>query len=207
MRIRFGLSGLLLAVLSLSFVPVIGATHDSPTAVIKTAVEQVISVLREEHTAVDDRWQRISVVIEKNFDFQSMSQSVLATHWKKASPQEQKQFADFFSQYLENVYRSRIESYSNQKVRYTNESVRDNKAVVNTFIVTDTAEIPVTYKLKLNAGEWKAYDMLIEEVSLVNSYRSTFSSILQSEGMDGLLSDLERKIAKYKAEKNAGSTN
>ncbi len=199
MRIR---TALFLAFISLSFIPTVSANTPTPTEVIKTAVEQVISVLQEKDTVVDERWQRISLIIAKNFDFQSMSQSVLATHWKKATPEEQRQFADYFSQYLENVYRSRIESYSNQSVRYTGETVRDNKAVVNTFIVTDTAEIPVSYKLKLDNGKWSAYDMLIEEVSLVNSYRTTFSSIVQSEGMDGLLNDLQRKIAKYKAQQD-----
>jgi phospholipid transport system substrate-binding protein len=197
------LTALFLACLSLSFIPAVSANTPTPTQVIKTAVEQVISVLQEKDGVVDERWQRISLIIARNFDFQSMSQSVLATHWKKATPEEQRQFADYFSQYLENVYRSRIESYSNQAVRYTGESVKDNKAIVNTFIVTDTAEIPVTYKLKLDNGKWAAYDMLIEEVSLVNSYRTTFSSIVQSEGMDGLLNDLQRKIAKYKAQKEA----
>ena len=58
----------------------------------------------------------------------------------------------------------------------------------------------MNYKLKLNDGEWFAYDVVIEGVSLVSNYRSTFSAIVKTEGMDGLLADLQGKIERYKAE-------
>ena len=77
--------------------------------------------------------------------------------------------------------------------------MRGKRAVVETIIKTDSTEIPVNYKLKNNDGEWYAYDVIVEGVSLVNNYRNTFAVIVKNEGMDGLLSDIQRRIDRYKA--------
>ncbi len=129
-----------------------------------------------------------------------MSQSVLATNWKKANPEERRRFVSFFSEYIENTYMATIEAYTDEQIRYVGEKVRGDRAVVETTILSDKAEVPVNYKLKLNDGEWFAYDVVIEGVSLVSNYRSTFSAIVKTEGMDGLLADPQGKIERYKAE-------
>jgi phospholipid transport system substrate-binding protein len=147
----------------------------------------------------ETRWEKIGLVINDSFDFRSMSQSVLATNWKKASPEERQQFVVFFSQYLEDTYRTKIEAYTNQKVEYVGETIRGKKAVVETVIVTDNTEIPINYKLKNNDGIWFAYDVVIEGISLVSNYRSTFAAIVKNDGMDGLLNDIQSRVNKYKA--------
>ena len=173
--------------------------QQSPTDRVKSAIDDILVVLRNENLSREQKWAEIGRVIDEGFDFRSMSQSVLATNWQKASKEEKRQFAEYFSQYLEDTYRNKIESYSNQRVNYQNETIKGDRAVVDTVIVTDQNQIPVTYKLKNNDGEWFAYDVVIEGVSLVNNYRSTFTAIIRSEGMDGLLTDLEGRIESYKA--------
>ena len=170
----------------------------TPTDRVKAAINDILVVLRNENLSREQKWSEIGRVIDAGFDFRSMSQSVLATNWQKASKEEKRQFVEYFSQYLEDTYRNKIESYSNQKVNYLNETIKRNRAIVDTVIVTDQNQIPVTYKLKNNDGEWFAYDVVIEGVSLVNNYRSTFTAIIRSEGMDGLLTDLEGRIESYK---------
>ena len=130
-----------------------------------------------------------------------MSQSVLASNWQEATTEEKRQFVEFFSQYLEDTYRTKIESYTNQSVEYIGEHIRKDRATVDTAILTDAARIPVTYRLKNNDGTWFAYDVIIEGVSLVNNYRNTFNAIIKAEGMNGLLIDLEGRIADYKAKR------
>lgn len=171
----------------------------TPTARVKDSVDKVITVLRDEALDREERWSKIGLVINDSFDFRSMSQSILATNWKKATPEERQQFVVFFSQYLEDTYRTKIEAYTNQKVEYTGETIRGKRAVVETMIITDSTQIPVNYKLKNNDGNWFAYDVVIEGVSLVSNYRSTFAAIVKNDGMDGLLSDIQNRINKYKA--------
>jgi phospholipid transport system substrate-binding protein len=174
------------------------ADSTSPSKVVKAEVDQIISVLRTETLTTDGKWQRISKIIKDNFDFRSMSQSLLETHWDKASTEEKRRCAEYFAQYLEKIYRTRIESHTNQSVRYAGESIEGKSAVVDTFIVADSAEIPVSYKMRLNDDKWTVYDMLIDEVSLMDSHRNVLSSIIQSEGIDGLLRELQGRNLKYK---------
>jgi phospholipid transport system substrate-binding protein len=185
--------------LSLFSVAVIADQFSTPTDRVKDSVEKVITVLKDKDLGKEERWSRIGLVINDSFDFRSMSQSVLATNWKKATPEERQQFVVFFSQYLEDTYRTKIEAYTNQKVEYVGETIRGKRAVVETLILTDSTEIPVNYKLKNNDGNWFAYDVVIEGVSLVNNYRSTFAAIVKNDGMDGLLLDIQGRINKYKA--------
>lgn len=186
----------LLTILS---VAVVAADFSSPTSRVKDSVDKVITILKDKSLEREASWTQIGIVINDSFDFRSMSQSVLATNWKKATPEERQQFVVFFSQYLEDTYRTKIEAYTNQKVEYVGETIRGKRAVVETLIITDSTEIPVNYKLKNNDGNWFAYDVVIEGVSLVNNYRSTFSAIVKNDGMDGLLSDIQSRINKYKA--------
>ncbi len=175
----------------------------TPTAAVKEAIGEVLVILKNDTYDREQRWAEIGKIIDARFDFRSMSQSVLASNWQEATAEEKRQFVEFFSQYLEDTYRTKIESYTNQSVEYIGEHIRKDRATVDTAILTDAARIPVTYRLKNNDGTWFAYDVIIEGVSLVNNYRNTFNAIIKAEGMNGLLIDLEGRIADYK-EKHGG---
>lgn len=175
----------------------------TPTQTMKEAVSGVLKILKDDRLNREQRWLEIGKIIDTRFDFRSMSQSILATNWRTATAEEKRRFVEFFSQYLEDTYRTKIEAYTGQRVEYLGEQVRKDRAIVDTQIVADKVRIPITYRLKNNDGEWFAYDVVIAGISLVNNYRGTFSAIIKSEGMDGLLLDLEGRIASYK-EKHGG---
>ncbi len=188
-----------LVLVTLASVITVLSAQTSPTQTVHATVDSIIAALRQKAASRAETWAKIGQIIDARFDFRRMSQSVLATNWQAASKEEKRQFVEFFSQYLEDTYRKKIESYTNQRVEYAKETIRGERAVVETFIVTDAKRIPVNYKLKLNDDEWFAYDVVIEGTSLVNNYRNTFDAIVKSQGMDGLLKDLEGRIASYKA--------
>ncbi len=175
-----------------------------PTQRVKQGIERVLSIVQDKTLTQEQRYEQIRAIVDKHFDFRSMSQSVLATNWKKASPEERRRFVDFFSEYLENTYFGAIDAYTGEQIEYGKGKIRGDRALVDTFVVTKTARIPVTYKLKLNDGDWYAYDVIIEGVSLVNNYRRTFSAIIREDGVDGLLNDIQQRIDKYKATQRAG---
>jgi phospholipid transport system substrate-binding protein len=173
----------------------------SPTERVRGAVDAIIGILKDSRLESDrsERRMQIRSVIDRHFDFEAMSQSVLATNWKRASDAERRQFVDFFSDYLEHTYLTAIEAYTDEAIEYRAEKVDGDRAVVDTVIVTATKEIPVTYKLRQSLDEWFAYDVVIEGVSLVNNYRSIFASIIKNEGMEGLLGELKTKIEAYRS--------
>lgn len=174
-----------------------------PAERVQRGVELVLSIVQDKTLSREARYEKIRAIVDQHFDFRSMSQSVLATNWKKASPEERRRFVDFFSEYIENTYFGAIEAYTGEEIEYGEGRIRGKRALVDTFIITKTARIPVTYKLKLNDGEWYAYDVIIEGVSLVNNYRRTFSAIIRNDGVDGLLNDIQQRIDKYKATQRA----
>jgi len=171
----------------------------SPKQQVKVTVDQILSILKDPALDWAERQRRIGPIVDKGFDFRSMSQSVLSTHWRKADPAEQRRFVQYFSEYLESTYLEKARHYSGEYVRYGKEKIRGDKALVETFIVTRDKEIPVNYKLHRGPdGQWRAYDVEIEGVSLVSNYRSVYSSIIKSEGMAGLLNDLEDQVRQQK---------
>jgi phospholipid transport system substrate-binding protein len=171
------------------------ATTMTPTEAVKRASDEIIGILQDPAVARTERWQQISPIISKHFDFLSMSQSILSRQWRSATPEQQQQFVDFFSQYIEGTYRSKIEAYTGQRIEYTGEKVRGDRAAVNTVIHSDGApSIPVGYFLRRHpGGEWKAYDVTIEGVSLVNNYRETYAAIGKTSGISGVLAHVRKR--------------
>jgi phospholipid transport system substrate-binding protein len=173
--------------------------YSTPLARVEHTVNQVFALLNDDSLDQETRWEKVALVINDSFYFPGMSQSILATNWKKLPEAEQQQFVEYFSRYLELIYREKIEAYTNEKVVYGEVLNRGSFAFVETFIITDTVKIPVHYKLKDHAGVWFAYDVEIEGVSLVANYRLTFAEIIGKKGMDGLFEHLEARVAKSKA--------
>ena len=175
------------------------AAAAGPMQTVERASSRIIEILSDPTVPRAERWSRIVPVIRENFDFLSMSQGVLSQEWKRASPDEQSRFVDYFSQYIEGTYRSRIEAYSGQRIEYTGETVRGDRAAVQSIIHAGETRIPVGYYLRRVAdGSWRAYDVTIEGVSLVNSYRETYAAIARTAGLEGVLADVQRRVAELR---------
>jgi phospholipid transport system substrate-binding protein len=174
-----------------------GPSHASPTPTeqVRATVDGVLAALRDDGLDQEARRARIRSLVGARFDYRSMSQRTLATNWKKATAAEKDRFVELFSQLLEATYMGRIEAYTDERVEYVNEKVQKDRALVDTLIVTKTADIPIRYKLIRKAEEWLVYDVVIEEVSLIQNYRNSYREIVQRHGIDGLLAQLAEKLA------------
>lgn len=166
----------------------------SPTDDVRTSVDAILVILQNGELDVQQKRADISKIITKRFDFRAMSQRTLATNWKKTSDEEKKQFTALFSQLIESSYVGKIEAYTNEKVEYPGEKVKGKKAVVETLILTSSADIPVNYKLYQKGDQWLVYDVIIEGISLISNYRSSYQEIMKDEGFDGLLNKMQAKI-------------
>lgn len=190
---------LLLAVIVFSFSTTVIA-DTSPLDAVRTSVEAILEVLRNEQLDTPARREQMREAINGRFDFHAMSQRTLATNWKKATDQEQEKFVELFSRLIENSYVGKIESYTNEKVEYPGTKVKGRKAVVDTLIITASADIPVNYKLYRKGEEWLVYDVIIEGVSLISNYRSSYQEIVKKEGIPGLLAKMQDKLDELDAE-------
>ena len=173
----------------------IAAADVSPTDAVRGSVDSILALLQDKELDPATRRTEMRKVINARFDFRAMSQRTLATNWKKASKEQQQEFVQLFSQLIENTYIGRVEAYTDEKVDFPGEKIKGKKAVVETLILTKSADIPIDYKVYLKKnGEWRVYDVVIEGISLISNYRSSYQDIVSKEGIDGLLAKMKLKI-------------
>lgn len=184
----------LLALVGLLLVCATALAVDGPLQQVRTTVDAVLATLQDKGLAPAARREKLSTLIRPRFDFPVMSQWVLGTNWRKATPEQRTKFVAIFSDILEETYVGKIENYTDEKVEFQTERRKDGKAEVDTVIKTASADIPLRYKLYLKGSEWLVYDVVIEEVSLIRNFRSTYDEIARKEGMDGLLAKMADKL-------------
>ena len=176
------------------------AFAEQPIEQIKKTVERVLEILRKPGANADARKtetvQLIRDTLLPRFDFTEMAQRSLGSHWKSLDGR-QREFVSAFTGFMENSYMSTLESYKGEKIIYLRERLDQNFAQVDTQVVPTKGEpFPVNYRLHLVADEWKVYDVVIENISLVNNFRSQFNRILTTASLDELLRKLREKGSK-----------
>lgn len=167
---------------------------EEPQNQLKKTIDTILETLRDSSMDRPAKRAKITDVISARFNYEGMSQRTLAVNWKKTNDEQRKRFVDLFSQLLQESYLGRIEAYTDEKVQFASEKIKGNRAIVDTYILTSTVDIPISYKLEQKGNEWLVYDVVIEEVSLVRSYNSTYKDIIMKSGIDGLLDDMEAKL-------------
>ncbi|MBW9264318.1 MAG: ABC transporter substrate-binding protein [Candidatus Thiodiazotropha sp. (ex. Lucinisca nassula)] len=197
------LSTTLLLIFLLTF-SLSASANVTPSERIKDTVNQVLTVLKDQSLGRQDRRDQVKEIVRKRFDYESMSQVILAANWRKASKPQREQFITLFRELLEQTYFSAIDSYSDQSVRMGRERLKGKLANVQTFIVAANKELAVSYKMRFRNDDWYAYDVAVDGVSLVSNYRTSFRNLVRSKGMEGLLAELAQKVASLKA-KNKNS--
>ena len=190
----YGWSVLLLFLLGVT-VPVMAG---EPEEKIKQTTDKILSILTDpalkSPSKEGERRKLIRSAVDERFEWEEMARRSLATHWAKRTPEDKKEFVHLFADLLEQVYMSKVEGYSGEKVRYEGERVDGDYAVVKVKIVTKkNRDIPVEYRLKKERGDWFVYDVSIEGVSLVNNYRIQFNSIISRSSYENLVKRLREK--------------
>lgn len=176
------------------------ATPASPTQVVQSAVERAVQVAQDEDlarpTATERRRSEMRRIAERAFDFSEMARRSLARHWWERTPQQREEFSRIFAELLGRAYFGRLENYAAERIVYTGETVEGEFATVRSKIIAGRrGEIPVEYRLHLVGPRWAVYDVVIEGVSLINSYRSQFNKVIQSSSYDELVRQLRGKGA------------
>ena len=176
-----------------------------PLNLIKQTIDEVIDILKDEELKKPDkgadRRAELRRVIGERFDFEEMAKRSLALHWKKRTPEERQEFIPLFSDLLERSYVNKIESYTDEQILYTDQTIDDDYASVKTKIITKrNVEIPIEYRLLNKNNQWGVYDVVIEGVSLVNNYRNQFNKIIRKDSYEELVKRMKNKQEEEKFE-------
>lgn len=174
-----------------------------PTEQVRQTADQVLQVLQDSRAKAtgntSQRRAQLRQILANRFDFTEMAKRSLGANWQKASSSEQQQFVRLFTDLLESSYIGQIEGYAGEKIIYGREAVEQNQADVETKIVTKKSEeVSVVYKLKADGGDWKVYDVVIENVSLVNNFRTQFNRVLAKGSFAELINKLAAKSPEVK---------
>jgi phospholipid transport system substrate-binding protein len=171
-----------------------------PDQLVKETTTKVLKELTDHRDELKNDsqklYQMVDQVVLPHFDFERMSRYVLGRYWRQATPEQQKQFVEQFRTLLVRTYATALFQYTGQKISYKpfHHDESSKRAVVQTQVErSDGPPIPIDYSLSLASDEWKVYDIKIDNLSLVTNYRSQYGEIVQTQGMDKLISELSRK--------------
>lgn len=186
--------GLFLAIIFLSA----SAQAGMPTDQIKGTVDKAVLVLKDPRlkppAKVSERRDQLKQILFARFDFTEMAKRALGSNWRRRTPQEQEEFVRLFTEILERAYADIIETYTDEKIIYLNERIEGGFADVGSKILTSRGEeYSVSYKAHLVSNEWKVYDVIAENISLVNNYRSQFNRVIANSSYEELLRRLRDK--------------
>jgi phospholipid transport system substrate-binding protein len=172
---------------------------------LKGAVERVLKTLDDPtlkgEARLGERRAAVRKIANEIFDFGEIAKRSMARHWQPLSEGQRTEFVGLFADLLERSYISKIETYGGEKIQYTAERMDGDYATVSTKIVTKNGtEVPVDYRMVKRADHWLVYDVSIEGVSLVSSYRTQFNKIIQTSSYNELVTKLRTKQDELMAE-------
>jgi phospholipid transport system substrate-binding protein len=176
------------------------ASVEPPDALVKRTVEEVLQAIQQ--TPERAALQRVAEQkVLPNFDFREMTQLAVGANWRKASPQQQAALEDGFRKLLVNVYTTSLAKSGPQRGGRTVEvkplppaAAAKDEALVRTVVKDPGGQgVAIDYRMASRDGRWKVYDVLVEGVSLVTTYRSSFDNEVSKGGVDGLIKALEKR--------------
>ena len=180
--------------------PLTRAQAGAPLDLVRTTVDRAIQILKDPKLSSPDKKQervdRLREALAAVFDYGEMAKRALGPHWRQRTRAEQEEFVKLFRDFLERVYSDKIGLYGGEKVRFGRE-VMDNEfaQVESTIIQPKGEEIAVVYKLRQVNGQWKVYDAVVENISIINNYRSQFDRVISSSSYEALVKRLRGKAA------------
>ena len=151
----------------------------------------------------------INTAVASQFDFNLMTRYAVGNNWKLASNYEQKELVNLFKELLIYTYSTALSKFKGAQITLTNSTIDGKKSKVITQVLLPSANpnaqpIKVEYDLAKVSQDasWKAYDIKIENASLITTYRNQFNEVVQSDKIEGLIKQLQTKVNALKA-KNA----
>lgn len=169
-----------------------------PTEQIRSTVDRAILVLKDPRlkpaAKTKERRDQLKQILLARFDFTEMAKRALGANWRRLTPKEQEEFVQLFTELLERAYADIIESYAEDKIIYVGERLDGGYAdVASKVLASNGAEYSLNYKAHLVNSEWRVYDVIAENISVVNNFRSQFNRVITKSSYEELVRRLREK--------------
>jgi phospholipid transport system substrate-binding protein len=179
---------------------------ESPDVFLERISNQVLKILRDEHELLKQDPDRVYKIVDEyilpHLDDVTMAKLALGKNWNIATNEQKLQFVDEFRNLLVRTYSKSLIEYKDQEIRYfpvALEKDAQKTSVKAEVIQPGGPAIPMSYRMRIKNNAWKVYDITIDGVSLVTSYRGTFTQEVRKSGIEGLLKYLREKSSKQDA--------
>jgi len=170
-----------------------------PSDVVKEAAEGMLKDLDANRAMYKKDPAKVSALVDKyllpHFDVETSARAVLGLHWRSATPEQRKRFVDAFYHSLLTNYGAALVDFTSDKLKIYPSNVEpgSDRATVRTEIKRDNGDrVPVNYVMRKTSQGWKAVDVQIEWISYVKSYHDDFGSQIDQQGLDAVISRLEK---------------
>lgn len=182
--------------------PPAGAQQLGPEELVKKLTTDVMSTVKtDKDLAAGDKQKALKLAEEKilpHIDFEEATRLAVGRAWREATPEQRKKLVEEFRSMLVRTYSNALEGYQGQemKVLPSRNKAGDTEATVrNQFTRAGGKPVPIDYQMRKTDSGWKIYDISVEGISLVLTYRSEFDQVVKQEGIDGLIKRLSQKNA------------
>jgi phospholipid transport system substrate-binding protein len=133
-------------------------------------------------------------LVYNRFDFSEMTKRSLGSHWDSLGNAEQREFVDAFTQRILRAYGRSVRASGDEKVQYSREVQDGDLATVETKVISGKGEeLPIDYQLHDVGGQWKVYDVVIDQVSIVGNYRAQFDRVIAKSSVKELLQRIKQQ--------------
>lgn len=173
------------------------AAVQQPDQLVRQTSEQMLAVLKAQRAELEadpgKLYGAVSEIVLPHFDFEKMARWVLGKYWRQADAAQREAFTRAFRELLVRTYGTALLSYDDQEVAYLplHMAAGDKQVTVRTEVDQHGApSIPINYSLYLGEGGWKVFDVVVNGVSLVSNYRTSFSNEIRANGMQALIDRL-----------------
>ncbi len=194
-----------LVILGFLFLAQISLAATDPQILVKSTTERVLAQVTSKKQELKNNPGKIYPLIDDillpRFDFNQIARLVLGKHWDAANTSEKTTFIKEFRELLIRTYATALLSYSGEVIEYPPINIKPDatRVKVKTEVKNPGAgAVPIDYSLYLGKDDWKVYDVTIDGVSLVSTYRTNFNSQIQRNSLSGLISDLKQKNTRDK---------
>ncbi len=174
------------------------AKYADPADFIQSLGDRAISVLENSaEMPREERAERFRDLLIESFDLKTIGRFVIGRHWRRASKEQQSEYTKLFVDFVVSVYATRFGSYSGETIEVIQlVEAPDGDSIVRTRINRPAGGEPIKldYRVRSVGDTYKVIDVVVEGISMLNTHRSEFSSVINRKGMDGFLAELRARI-------------
>jgi phospholipid transport system substrate-binding protein len=134
--------------------------------------------------------QKLESIVTKAVDLDDMAKSALGKTWTETPPAKQKKFLQAFKSRFRKATGEQLDQYRSTEIKYFPEKKEDEDTIVPTEVLVKGEPTRIDYRMRQTGGTWRIVDIVVDDVSTVENYRSSFNRIIKKEGMDGLIARL-----------------